>query len=112
MNDSTKPKVPKRYQSFHDRLPLYFEIPIPIPDPRPRGIQSLGALSTSFSVRMDKRAMEKLRIRSQQLGITPGEFTRWCTTKMLDAFDEHLMREKDDSSNRSTEKTDSAGNST
>lgn len=99
--------IPKRYQNFHDKLPLFMQIPIPIPDPRPRGVQSLGSLSVAYSVRFDKETLERIDVRSKQLGITRGEYIRWCTTKMLDAIDNELKpkREKHDSTTGSTDTT-------
>lgn len=76
--------------TLHSQLPTHFTLPVPIPDPRPRGIHSLGALSTSFSIRFDAVTMERLRMLSEELGITPGEFSRWCATQMVHAIDKHL----------------------
>lgn len=81
--------------SIHDDLPTFVTLPIPLPDPRPRGIHSLGVMSTAFSIRFDAPTMDKLREQSKQLGITPGEYARWCTTKMVEAIEVHTEKISD-----------------
>lgn len=77
-------------KTLYDRLPNTFEIPVPIPDPRPRGIQSLGALSLSFSVRLDSLMAERIDKQAKQLGISRGEYVRWCAERMVIAIDTYL----------------------
>lgn len=77
-------------RTLHERLPNTLEIPIPIPDPRPRGIRSLGALSISFSVRIDSLVAERIDRQARQLGIKRGEYMRWCTERMVDAIDRYI----------------------
>lgn len=84
-------------KNLYDRLPNTLEIPIPIPDPRPRGIQSLGAMSISFSIRLDLLMSERIEHYASQLGITRGEFMRWCAERMVIAIDEHLASNPTDS---------------